>query len=50
MPIALPTVPKPPPTTVQRLDASGRPTTALVTYETALEVFLKAVKAALEGL
>lgn len=44
----LPTVPNPPPPSVQRFDAQGRPTQAQVTYEVAILTFLKAVKAAVE--
>lgn len=50
MAVTLPDIPPPPPPQVQRFDAQGKPTQAQVVYETKLQTFLKAVKAAIEAM
>jgi hypothetical protein len=50
MAVTLPQPPKSPDPKLPRLDATGRPTPAVVSYESKLEQFLKAVKAAVEAM
>ncbi len=50
MATTLPSLPPLPPANVARFDEQGKPTQAQITYEIALQAFLKAVKAAIEAL